>query len=55
MLCIRHYKTIFERFKLKPLYSTNLMVYVYILIEIYIVIKTKGGRTLKLLVAACYF
>jgi hypothetical protein len=54
MPCIRHYKTIFKRFKLKPLYSINLIVYIYILIEIYIVIKTKGGRTLKLLVAAYY-
>jgi hypothetical protein len=51
---IRHYKTIFKRFKLKPLYSINLIVYIYILIEIYIVIKTKGGRTLKLLVITYY-
>jgi hypothetical protein len=47
---IKHYKTIFKRFKLKPLYFINLIVYIYILIEIYIVIKTKRGRTLKLLV-----
>jgi hypothetical protein len=51
---IKHYKTIFKRFKLKPLYSINLIVYVYILIKIYIVIKTKGGRTLKLLIATYY-
>jgi hypothetical protein len=47
---IRHYKIIFKRFKLKPLYSTNPIVYIYILIKIYIVIKTKEGRTLKLLI-----
>jgi hypothetical protein len=51
---IKHYKTIFKRFKLKPLYSMNLIAYVYILIEIYIIIKTKGERTLKLLVATYY-
>jgi hypothetical protein len=51
---IKHYKTIFKRFKLKPLYFTNPMVYIYILIEIYIVIKTKEGRTLKLLVTTCH-
>jgi hypothetical protein len=54
MPCIRHYKTIFKRFKLKPLYSINLIAYVYILIKIYIVIKTKGGRTLKLLITTYY-
>jgi hypothetical protein len=47
---IRHYKIIFKRFKLKPLYSTNLIVYIYILIKIYIVIKTKREKTLKLLI-----
>jgi hypothetical protein len=51
---IKHYKTIFKRFKLKPLYSTNLIVYIYILIKIYIVIKTKEGRTLKLLIITYY-
>jgi plasmid replication initiation protein len=51
---IKHYKTIFKRFKLKPLYSTNSIVYIYILIKIYIVIKTKGERTLKLLVTTYY-
>jgi hypothetical protein len=54
MPCIRHYKIIFKRFKLKPLYFINLMVYIYILIKIYIVIKTKGGRTLKLLITIYY-
>jgi hypothetical protein len=51
---IRHYKTIFKRFKLKPLYSTNPIVYIHILTEIYIVTKTKGERTLKLLVTTYY-
>jgi hypothetical protein len=51
---IKHYKTIFKRFKLKPLYSINLIVYIYILIKIYIVIKTKRGRTLKLLITTYY-
>jgi hypothetical protein len=37
---IRHYKAIFKRFKLKPLYSINLKAYILILIEIYIVIAT---------------
>jgi hypothetical protein len=52
MPCIRYYKTIFKRFKLKPLYSINLITYIYILIKIYIITKTKGGRILKLLVTA---
>jgi hypothetical protein len=52
--CIKHYKTIFKRFKLKPLYSINLIVYIYILIKIYIVIKIKEERTLKLLVTIYY-
>jgi hypothetical protein len=47
---IKHYKTIFKRFKLKPLYSINSIVYIYILIKIYTIIKTKGERTLKLLI-----
>jgi hypothetical protein len=51
---IKYCKTIFKRFKLKPLYSTNLIVYIYILIKIYTVIKTKGGRTLKLLITTCH-
>jgi hypothetical protein len=51
---IKHYKTIFKRFKLKPLYSTNLIIYIYILIEIYTIIKTKGERTLKLLIVTYY-
>jgi hypothetical protein len=51
---IRYYKIIFKRFKLKPLYFINLIVYIYILIKIYTVIKTKGGRTLKLLVTTYY-
>jgi hypothetical protein len=37
---IRHYKAIFKRLKLKPLYSINLRAYILILIEIYIVIAT---------------
>jgi hypothetical protein len=51
---IKHYKTIFKRFKLKPLYFINPIVYIYILIKIYIVIKTKRERTLKLLVTTYY-
>jgi hypothetical protein len=51
---IKHYKTIFKRFKLKPLYFINSIIYIYILIEIYIVIKTKEGRTLKLLIITYY-
>jgi hypothetical protein len=51
---IKHYKTIFKRFKLKPLYFINLIIYIYILIKIYIVIKTKKGRTLKLLITTYY-
>jgi hypothetical protein len=51
---IKYYKTIFKRFKLKPLYFTNLIAYIYILIEIYMVTKTKGERTLKLLITTYY-
>jgi hypothetical protein len=51
---IKHYKTIFKRFKLKPLYFTNSIIYIYILIKIYIIIKTKRGRTLKLLITTYY-
>jgi hypothetical protein len=54
MLYIKHYKTIFKRFKLKPLYFINPIVYIYILIKIYIIIKTKGGRTLKFLITIYY-
>jgi len=34
MPCLKHYKTIFERFKLKPLYSLNVRVYVDVLLRI---------------------
>ena len=32
--CLKHYKAIFKRFKLRPLYSLNLKVYIYILLKI---------------------
>ena len=34
MPCLEYYKTIFERFKLKPLYSLNVRAYVDVLLRI---------------------
>ena len=32
--CLEYYKTIFKRFKLKPLYSLNVRVYIDVLLRI---------------------
>jgi hypothetical protein len=52
MPCLKHYRAIFKRFKLKSLYTLNIRVYVYVLLRVLQVTLTQGGEAAKLLVAA---
>jgi hypothetical protein len=50
--CLEHCRAIFKRFKLKPLFSSNVRAYIYILLRILQVTSTQGGETARLSVAA---
>ena len=52
MPCLEHCRTIFERFKLKPLYSSNMRAYVDVLLRILQATSNQRGEAIRLSVAA---
>jgi hypothetical protein len=52
MPCLKHCRAIFERFKLKSLYTLNIRAYVYVLLRVLQVTSTQGGEAARLSVAA---
>jgi len=52
MPCLEHCRTIFERFKLKPLYSSNVRAYIDVLLRILQATSNQRGEAIRLSVAA---